>query len=125
MPSEKDNILEFNQYMKSDKMPYITYADIESLIKKIDGCANNPENSSRTKIVEHISCGHSMSTIWAFDNTANKHTFYPEEDCMKKFCTSLREHATNVINFEKKKMLPLTKEEVKSYQDVIFVEKEP
>ena len=34
MPSEKDNILEFNQYMKSDKMAYI-YADIESLIKKM------------------------------------------------------------------------------------------
>ena len=32
MPSEKDNILEFNQYMKTDKMLYIIYADIESLI---------------------------------------------------------------------------------------------
>ena len=37
MPSEKDNILEFNQYMKSDEMPYIIYADIESLIRKIYG----------------------------------------------------------------------------------------
>ena len=36
---------------------------------------------------------------------------------MKKFCSSLREHATNVINFEKKQMLPLTKkEELKSYE---------
>ena len=35
---------------------------------------------------------------------------------MKKFCTSVKEHATNVINFEKKKMLPLTKQELKSYQ---------
>ena len=60
MPSEKDNIFEFNQYMKSDKMPYIIHADIESLIKKIDGCANNPENSSTTKIGEHIPCGYSM-----------------------------------------------------------------
>ena len=34
MPSEKDNILEFNQYIKSDKMPYIIYADIESFIQK-------------------------------------------------------------------------------------------
>ena len=34
MPSEKDNILEFNQYMKPDKMPNIVYAAIESLIKK-------------------------------------------------------------------------------------------
>ena len=33
MPSEKYNILEFNQYMKLDKMPYIIYAEIESLIK--------------------------------------------------------------------------------------------
>ena len=43
MPSGKDNVLKCNQYMKSDKMPYIIYADIESLIKKIDRCANNPE----------------------------------------------------------------------------------
>ena len=63
MPSEKDNILEFNQYMKSDKMPYIIYADIESLIRKINGCSNNPENSSATKIAEHIPCGYSISTI--------------------------------------------------------------
>ena len=34
MSSEKKNILEFNQFMKSDEMPYIIYADIESLIKK-------------------------------------------------------------------------------------------
>ena len=33
MPSENDKLLEFNQYMKSDKMPYI-YALMESLIKK-------------------------------------------------------------------------------------------
>ena len=48
---------EFKQYMKSDKMPYIIYADIESLIRKVDGCANNPENSSTTKIREHIPGG--------------------------------------------------------------------
>ena len=30
--------------MKSDRMPCINYADIESLIKNLDGCANNPES---------------------------------------------------------------------------------
>ena len=48
MLSEKDNILEFNEYMKSDKMSCIIYADMESLIKKIDGYANNRETSSTT-----------------------------------------------------------------------------
>ena len=54
MPSEKDKLLEFNQHMNSDKMPYIIYADIESLIRKIDEYANYPENSSTTKIGQHI-----------------------------------------------------------------------
>ena len=49
-------------------MPCIIYADMESLIRKIDGCANNPENSSTTKIGQHIPCRYSMLTIWAFDN---------------------------------------------------------
>ena len=33
---------------------------------------------------------------------------------MKKFCSSLREIAKNITDFEKKKMLPLLKEESKS-----------
>ena len=36
---------------------------------------------------------------------------------MKKFCISLTEHAADVINFEKKKMLPLTKKELKLHQE--------
>ena len=64
-------------------MPYITYADIESLIKKIDGCANNPDKSSATKIGEYIPCGYSMSTILAFDSIKTKQTLYCEKDCMK------------------------------------------
>lgn len=38
---------------------------------------------------------------------------------MKKFYCCLREHATNVISFEKKKMLPSTKNELKPHQDAI------
>ena len=30
MPTENNRILQFNQYKKSDKMPCIIYADIES-----------------------------------------------------------------------------------------------
>ena len=117
MLSEKDNILEINQKMKSDKIPYIIYADVESLIKKIEGCANNPENSSTGKIDEHVSCGYPISAIWAFDHIENKHSLYSRKDCMKKFREYLRKHAKNIMDFEKKNMLPLTKEELKSHQD--------
>ena len=43
-----------------------------------------------------------MSTTWAFDHVENKHSLYREEDCMKTFCESSREHAKNIIEFEKK-----------------------
>ena len=109
VPSQNNNILLFNQYMKLHKMPYINHADVSLLIKKIDGCANNPGKSSITKIREHIPYGYLMSNIWAFDIIENKDTLYRGEDFMKKFCTSLREHASNIINFENKKMLPSTK----------------
>ena len=36
MSSEKHNTLEFKQYMKSHKMPYNIYVEIESLVKKKD-----------------------------------------------------------------------------------------
>ena len=60
--------------MTSDKVTYIIYADTKSLIKKVDGCANNLENSSTAQIGEHIRCRYSISKVWAFNHTENKHT---------------------------------------------------
>ena len=54
MSSEKTKILELNQYQKSDKAQFNIYVDLECLIEKIDGCKNNPKNSSTAKVGEHI-----------------------------------------------------------------------
>ena len=53
----------FNQYQKSDKAPFVIYADLECLIEKTDECKNNLENSSTTKVGKHIPSGFSISTI--------------------------------------------------------------
>ena len=101
--SEDTKILEFNKNQKSDKAPFIIYADLECIIEKIDGCKNNPENSSTTKVSEHIPSGFSISTISSFKSIENKHGVYRGKDCMKRFCEFLRKHATKIINFKKKK----------------------
>ena len=54
MPSEETKILEFYQYRKSDKAPFIVYADLKCIIRKIYGCKNNQEYSSTTKVSEYI-----------------------------------------------------------------------
>ena len=116
MLSEDTKILEFNQYQKSDKVPFIIYTDLECIIEKTDGCKNNPENSSTTKVSEHIPSGFSMSTISSFRSIENKHDVCRGKDCMKKFCEFLEEHAMKIINFTKQVKL-LTKEQQELYEN--------
>ena len=79
-------------------------------------CNNNPEKSSTTKINKHTLSGYSMFTHCSFDTTKNKLDYYRGKNCMKNFCLDLREHATKIINYEKKEMIPLTKEEKKMHR---------
>ena len=103
MLSENTKILEFNQYQKSNKEPFIIYADLECLIEKIYRCENNAENSFTTKAGEHSPSGFSISTILSFKSIENKNDVFRGKDYMKKFCESLREHAIKIIIFKMKK----------------------
>ena len=115
MPSEDTKMLEFNQYKKSDKAPFIIPADLECIIEKIDGCKNNPENSSTTKASKHIPSGFSISTISSFRSIENRHGMYRGNDCMKTFCDLSR--AWNENNFKKKQMKLLTKGQQELYEN--------
>ena len=115
MPNEDNTILKYNHGEKSMRALFIIYADSESLLEKIETCHNNPEKSSTTKINKHTPSGYSLFTHCSFDITKNKLDYYGGEDCMKKFCLHLKEHATKIINYEKKEMIPLTKKEEKNH----------
>ena len=82
MSFEDTKILEFNQNQKSDKASLIIYADLECIIEKIDGCKNNPKNSSTTKVSEYIPLVFSMSAISSFRSIQNKHDVYRGRNCM-------------------------------------------
>ena len=117
VPSKDTKLLKFNQYQKFNKAPFIVYADLECIIEKINGFKNHPENSSTTKVREHIPSGFSMFKISSFKSIANKHYEYRGKDCLKKFCESIREHTMKIINFEKKTLKLLTKEQQESYEN--------
>ena len=94
MRNEDNKILKYNHGENSMKAPFIIYADLESLLEKINTCYDNPEKSSTTKINKHTPSGYSLFTHCLFDITKNKLDYYRGEDCMKKFCLDLREHVT-------------------------------
>ena len=58
-----------------------------------------------------------MSTISSFTSIENEHDVYRGKDRMKKFCEALREHGMKIINFKKKKLKLLTKEQQESYEN--------
>ena len=73
------------------------------LIEKIDGCKNNLEYLSTTKVSKRIPSVFSVSTISWLRSIENKHDVYRGKYYMKKFREFLREHTLKIINFKKKK----------------------
>ena len=53
--------------------PFLIFANLEGLIKKISGNKNNPEKLSSTIVSEHILWGCLMSAICGFDGIKSKH----------------------------------------------------
>ena len=64
---KREIILKYNHGGKSVKIPFIIYADKESLLEKIDTFHNNPEKSLTTKINTHTASGYSLFTHCSFD----------------------------------------------------------
>ena len=113
MPIKGNNTIKYNHEEKYMKLPFVIYADLECLLQKMSTCQNNPNKSSTIKINKHTPSGYSIFTHFSFDESKNKINYSRGDDCMKKFCKDLREHSTKIINYKKKKIIPLTtKEEI-------------
>ena len=73
---EGNKILKYNHGEKSIKVPFIIYADLESLLEKMSTCHNNPKKSSTTKMNKHAPSGCSLFAHCSFDATKNKLDYY-------------------------------------------------
>ena len=69
MPSNDNNFIKYNQGEKSLKLPFVIYADLECILKKISTCYNNPDLSSTTKINQHVRSGYSIFPNCTFDKS--------------------------------------------------------
>ena len=76
MPEKGKNILQFTNYQKQMKAPFVIYADSESILEKMDTCIPAPGESSTTQIDKRKPCGFS---------------FVRGEDCVQRFLAALVE----------------------------------
>ena len=77
---EKDTFIKYHPGVKSMRSRYVVYADIESLLRKVDTCINDPSKSSTTKINKHEMCSYSFVTHSSFDEKRNKIDYYRGKD---------------------------------------------
>ena len=123
MPKQVEKILKHNPGEKSLKALFAIYLNLECLLKKEqfpdddNNNNNNLEESYTQKKAKHELSGWAIFTRCSFDKKENKLNYYRGKDCIEKLCKKLKERAMKIINYEEKEMIPLTKEEKKSYKN--------
>ena len=117
MPTKDNKTLKYYHGEKSLKAPFTIYADLECLLIKEQSCQNNPNESYTETKAKHEPSGYSLSLISSFDSKETIHNVYRGRDCIKRFCSDLKELATKIINYEEKERIPLTGNENKFYEE--------
>ena len=65
----------------------------------------------------HKPCGYALSLICSFDSKESKHNFYRGRDCIKRFCSDLKDLGRKIVNYKQKEMIPLTDSKKKYYKE--------
>ena len=118
---EPGTFLRFKNFLHSEKVPFVVYADTEALIKEIHNCDPNPQKSYTKKYQKHEPVSFSYY-IKCFDNSVYKPMLRkytktkPEEDAMDVFIQWLEEDVKAIANIKPKKMI-FTEEDKKRFNE--------
>ena len=109
MPHKKP-ILEYSAGQFQFKVPFIMYADFESILTPISGPGNNPRISTTRDIKVHVPSGWCVHSEFAYGEVKDPLKLYRGKDCVKKFCDHVIGDACRLYkSFPEKPMEPLTK----------------
>ena len=112
MPTDKGKWLRYSSGDKQFKVPFILYADFESILKPLnDGCKGNTR-----KVNEHIPCGFCVYSKFAYGDVPDALKIYRGKDCVEKFVSYVQSEACRLYKlFPEKPMNKLSREEWKRF----------
>ena len=98
------------------KVPFIMYADFESIIEPIEGPGNNPVKSSTRGVNVHTPSGWCIRSEFAYGNVKNPVAQYRGANCVQRFCEHIVTEAQCLYrSYPEKPMDPLTKAQMKEH----------
>ena len=93
---KKGTVLKFKNYRNSEMVPFVIYADIESLLEPIQSCEPNPGGSYTEKFQKHKPISFSYYIKCFDDNVFSREPRnYTRLDAMQKFVESLEKDVRN------------------------------
>ena len=111
MPT-KNPIVKYADGQYQFEVPFVIYADFESILVPVSGAPNNPEMSSTRGINAHQPSGWCMYSKFAYGKVTNQLKQYRGRDCVSKFCETIMAEAKRLYeSAPKKSMNKLTKEQ--------------
>ena len=115
---EKGTMLMFKHHERSEKLPFIIYADTEALIKEMQNCDPNPQNSYTKKYQKHEPISFSYY-IKSFDDSVHESKLrkYTGEDAMEKFVEWIEEDVKDIANISDVEMMKLSPNELKQFDE--------
>ena len=82
----KDSFVKFHDGQNQFKVPFVMYADFETILKTIEAPKPNPKESYTKEINQHIPSGFCAYSKFAYGKVENPLKLYRSEDCVKVFC---------------------------------------
>ena len=96
---KKGSVLKFNNYRNSEMVPYVIYADMESLLEPIQSCGPNPGGSYTEKFQKHKPISFSYYIKCFDDNVFSRDPrTYTGLDAPQKFLESLEKDVKEIAN---------------------------
>ena len=116
MPYKKP-VVQFCDGQHQFKVPFIMYADFETILEPVQGPSSNPDRSWTIASCNHVPSGWCVYSKFSYGVVENPVTQYRGPDCVKKFCDHiigdvLRLHRS----FPELPMDPLTPKELKRHK---------
>ena len=116
MPT-RNPIVSYSNGQNQFKVPFVMYADFESILEPIQGVSNDPAQSSTRGVNVHKPSGWCLHSKFAYGKVKKPTTQYRGPDCIEKFCEKIITEAKRLYkSFPEVPMLPLIKEQTKQYK---------
>jgi hypothetical protein len=92
----KNDILEFRDYEKTLKVPFVIYADFETINVNIQSCDTNPEISSSTPNFKLEVCGFGYKVVCSDDRYTKPSVIYRGPDASQKLIERLLQEQNEI-----------------------------